>query len=135
METVKRTLKYEFTADELRELSNQLANKNLELRQKEEAKKSVVAEFGSQITVCREQINSLSDKVAGGYEYRDVSCTVEWHTPCRNQKTIVRSDTGASWTEPMNDADFTLFNQWERKEAEAETEAEDEAEDDSNFLP
>ena len=117
---VKRSLKYEFKAEEIHELATELANKNQELRQLEENKKAVTADFGSRMTVCKEQIGLLSDRVASGYEMRDVSCVVDYHIPTPNKKTITRTDTNESWEEQMNETDFNLFTQWEEKEKEQE---------------
>lgn len=122
----KRTLKYEFTPTEMLELGRDLSAKNQELRQIEEQKKSVVAEYGSRIAIAKEQISSLSDKVASGYEMRDVTVMIDYHWPERGKKTLTRTDTGEQWEEPMNDTDHNLFNQWEQREAE--NAASDEAE-------
>ncbi len=114
----KRTLKYEFIPTEMLELGRDLSAKNQELRQIEEQKKSVVAEYGSRIAIAKEQISSLSDKVASGYEMRDVTVMIDYHWPERGKKTLTRTDTGEQWEEPMNDTDHNLFNQWEQREAE-----------------
>lgn len=114
--TQRRSLRYTFTEDEAKELARELANKNQEQRQLEEQKKSVVAEYGSRMTVVKENISMLSDKVASGYEMRDIQCQVEYHTPERNKKTVTRSDNGEVWVEPMVEADFNLFNQWEAEQ-------------------
>lgn len=120
----RRTLRYEFTNEEMRELGRDLSVKNQELRQLEEQKKSVVADFGSRMTIAKEHISSLSDKVASGYEMRDVMCMVEYHTPEINKKSYTRTDNSESWIEPMNDTDHNLFTQWEQRERERlETEA------------
>lgn len=122
----KRTLKYEFTPVEMLGLGQDLSAKNQELRQLEEQKKSVVAEFGSRIAVAKEQISSLSDKVASGYEMRETTVMIDYHLPERGKKTLTRTDTGEQWVEPMNDTDHNLFTQWEQREAEsAETEEEE----------
>ena len=116
----RRTLKYEFTPEELLELGRDLSNKNQELRTLVDQKKSVVAEYGSRMTIANEQIGSLSDKVAAGYEMRDVICMVDYHHPERDMKTITRTDTEESWEEKMNETDHNLFNTWEQKQREAD---------------
>ena len=122
----KRTLKYEFTSDEMLELGRDLSAKNQELRQIEEQKKSVVAEYGSRIAIAKEQISSLSDKVASGYALRETTVMIDYHLPERGKKTLTRTDTGEQWVEPMNDTDHNLFNQWEQRELEnAENEEEE----------
>ncbi len=115
---VKRTLKCEFSDAEMLELGRDLSIKSQELRNLEEQKKSVVSEYGSRMTIAKEQISSLSDKVASGYEMRDISCLVDFHVPERGKKQFTRTDTGETWIEPMNDADYGLFTQWEDQERE-----------------
>lgn len=125
----KRTLKYEFSDLEKLELGRDLSSKNQELRQLEEQKKSVVAEFGSRIAVAKEMISSLSDKVASGYEMRDTTVMIDYHLPERGKKILTRTDTGESWVEPMNDTDHNLFTQWEQRELEREQSEEEELAD------
>lgn len=125
----KRTLKYEFSDNEKLELGRDLSSKNQELRQLEEQKKSVVAEFGSRIAVAKEMISSLSDKVASGYEMRDTTVMIDYHLPERGKKTLTRTDTGESWVEPMNDTDHNLFTQWEQRELESQQSEEEELAD------
>jgi len=130
----RRTLKYEFTHEELLTLGRDLSIKNQELRTLEDQKKSVVSEFTSRMTIAKEQIGSLSDKLSAQYEMRDVICMIDYHTPERDMKTITRTDIGESWEEKMNDTDHNLFNTWEQKQREEnefgdDPEVEDEAED------
>lgn len=118
--TEKRSLKHVFTQKEMDELGNQLANKNQEKRRIEEEKKSVSSDYSSKLKLADEQINSLSDKVASGYEMRDIGCVIQYHEPDRGLKTITRSDTGESWQEGMTDTDHTIWNQWHLKQQEQE---------------
>jgi hypothetical protein len=111
METTKRVLTHEFSQHEKEELGKELANKNLQLASEEASKKSVVASYASRITSTKEEIAGLSNRLASGYEMREVTCTVKYHEPATNTKTLRRTDTGESWTEPMTDIDFNLFNQ------------------------
>lgn len=139
METqkVKRTVKYEFTDAEKLELGRDLSLRSQDLRTLEDQKKSVVSDFGSRMTIAREQIGSLSDKVASGYEMRDVTCLVDYHEPEMGKKTMTRTDTGEEWVEPMNETDHNLFTQWEDRERErlesdqAEIDAMPQVEDDN----
>jgi hypothetical protein len=137
----KRTLKYEFTEVELLDLGRDLSLKSQELRNLEDQKKSVVSEFGSRMTIAKEQIGQLSDKVSAGYEMRDVLCMVDYHLPEGGKKTFTRTDTGEGWVEPMNETDHNLFTQWEERERErlenedAEMDAAPQVEDDPDGLP
>lgn len=85
-----------------------------------------MAEYASRLSVAKEQINQLSNKVASGFEMRDVECLVEFHEPERNKKRLTRSDTGERWVEPMNDVDFNLFTQFSEGEGSEEEEIEGE---------
>ncbi len=113
--TTKKTLQHKFTDEEQRGLARDLAVKTQELRSLEDSKASAVASYGSQIKFAKETIGLLSDKVASGFEMREIECTVEFHTPEQNKKRITRTDTLESWVEPMQDYDFDLFNQFEDK--------------------
>lgn len=112
-QTERRSLKYEFSNPEILELSKELANKTQETRQLEEQKKSVVSEYASKTNIAREQVLLLSDKVASGYEVRDVECEVQYHSPTEGMKTLTREDNGYTWMEKMTGSDYTLFNQYQ----------------------
>jgi len=114
--TERRTVKHNFTNDELLVLSEDMAVKNQELRHQEDEKKSVLSQYSSHINELKESISSLATKVANKFEHREVECTVEFHTPERDVKTLTRKDNGAIWTERMTDFDYDLFNQFDGSE-------------------
>ena len=67
----------------------------------------------------------LTNKISARFEFVDVDCQVFYHTPEKNSKTLVRKDTGESFTEQMTAADYDLFNQYqeeanENQDADAE---------------
>jgi hypothetical protein len=130
--TVKRVLTYTFTQHEKDELGKELANKNLRLAEEEASKRSVTASFASRITSTKEEITSLSNKLASGYEMRETMCEVQYHYPERNIKQLRRTDTGESWTEPMSDVDFTLWTQFQESLDEAD-EADEAADNEDEF--
>lgn len=107
----KRWLRYDFTAPEILELSMDMANKTQEVNQIEEEKKSVTAGFKNRIDVLRVHINGNADKVASGYEIREVQCNIKYHWPRQGMKTLTRTDTGKTMEEKMTDTDHNLFNQ------------------------
>jgi len=113
--TEKRNLKYQFTQDERISLSEELANNNQKLRQLEDEKKSITSEYGSKINITKEQINITSDKVASGYELREITCSVVYHLPEKNKKTLTRSDNGESFVERMTDYDHNIFTQYQEE--------------------
>lgn len=129
-ETCQRNLEYYFTDDEKMQMSQQLAVETQNKRRLEDQKKAVTSQYGSQINEKAESINSLSDKIAAGYEYRNIECTVQWHTPTKNKKLITRSDTDESFIENMTEYDHNLFNQYQEKlQEEADGESEVDADD------
>lgn len=123
---ITRDLRYDFTAVEINELSVSLANKVQEKHSVESEKKSVVARYSSKVKEYDEVIGSLSNKVASGYEMREVECTVKYHWPAQGRKTITRSDTGFSWDEKMFPEDYNLFTQMQEDEVKALEEVADE---------
>lgn len=129
-ETCQRNLEYYFTDDEKMQMSQQLAVETQNKRRLEDQKKAVTSQYGSQINEKAEAINTLSDKIASGYEYRNIECTVQWHTPTKNKKLITRSDTGEPFVENMTEYDHNLFNQYQEKLQE-EADANDEFDVDS----
>lgn len=124
-ETVQRNLEYYFTDDEKMAMSQQLAVETQNKRRLEDQKKAVTSQYGSQINEKAEAINTLSDKIASGYEYRNIECTVQWHTPTKNKKLLTRSDTGEKFIENMTEYDHNIFNQYQEKlQEEADGESE-----------
>jgi hypothetical protein len=114
-ETVQRSLECRFTDEEKIEMSQQLAVETQNKRRLEDQKKSVTSQYSSQINEKAESINTLSDKIASGYEFRNIECEVEWHTPFKNKKMLMRTDTNESWVENMTEYDHNLFNQYQEK--------------------
>jgi hypothetical protein len=124
-QTISRSLEYHFTDEERLDMSKQLAAETQNKCRLEDQKKAVASQYGTQISEKAETINSLADKLASGYEFRNIDCTVEWHTPSKNKKTMTRQDSGESWTENMTEYDHNLFNQWQedlQREADAANE-------------
>ena len=116
--TERRTVKHNYTNDELLFLSEDMAVKNQELRQQEDEKKSVLSQYSSHINELKESISNLATKVANRFEHREVECEVEYHKPEQDVKTLTRKDNSASWTEKMTEFDYDLFNQFNGEEGE-----------------
>ena len=115
-------MRYLFSDEEKLTLSMELAKESQEADRIKDHKKSVMADFNSQIAEHDERRSELAGKVTNGFEYRDVECEVEYHKPKKNQKTFVRVDTGEIFSELMDNSDMTLFNQWQMDHPEEETE-------------
>lgn len=115
--TVKKSLRYDFTAVEIHDLSVQLANKTKEQAAIAEEKKSVNSQFTARLNEIKAACNKLSNQVADGFEYREIDCEVEFHKPEQGKKTFIRKDNGkVAGVEAMTDYDWNLFNQPEDQE-------------------
>jgi hypothetical protein len=111
-ETIKRSLRYDFTAVEIHDLSLELAKKTKELSALTEEKKTVVSQYGARLNEVKATTNKLSNQVSDGWEFRDIECTVEYHKPQQGKKTIIRKDTDkVAMIETMSEYDHNLFNQ------------------------
>ncbi|HRE52261.1 MAG TPA: hypothetical protein PK339_12615 [Flavitalea sp.] len=117
----KRSLRYDFSAVELHDLSLQLAKKNKEVVSLEEEKKAVTSQLAAKIKEADATVNILSEKVASGFEYREIECDVIFHKPQQGKKTIVRRDTNKKTAvESMTDYEWDLFNQPDENDTEDE---------------
>lgn len=93
-EIIKQNLKVDFSHDEIHEFGNQLANITNEVKELTNAKKSAMSDFKAKIDGKTADAESLSTKIANGYEYRNVECEVRFNKPNTGRKQIVRKDTG-----------------------------------------
>ena len=94
MKITKEYLKYQFSEQELKDISKKLAYENKNYDELEDAKKSVTSDFSSKLNSSRANISKLSNNINNGYEYRDIECEIRLNEPADGQKTIVRKDTG-----------------------------------------
>lgn len=120
-ETIKRSLRYDFTAVEVHDLSMELAKKTKEHNSLTEEKKSVVSQWTAKINEVKATTTKLSNLVSDGFEFRDVDCIIEYHTPQQGKKTIIRKDSNTVVTVETNtDYDYNLFTQAEKDLLEPE---------------
>lgn len=111
-ETTQRSLRYDFTASEIHDLSMQLANKTKEFAALTEEKKSVTSQFAARLNEIKATTNKLSNQVADGWEFRQVDCIVEYNKPEHGKKTIIRKDLDkVTAIETMTAYDHNLFTQ------------------------
>ncbi len=92
--TTMVNLKHTFTETEKREIAASLAQANQKKVALEEQKKEVDADLKGQITATETLIAKQARLYNNGYEYRDVECTVVFHSPEQGTKSIYRNDTG-----------------------------------------
>lgn len=108
----KRTLRYDFTAVEIHDLSLQLANKNKEVKSLIQKKKSVTSQCTAEINAAEAACGVLSNQVADGYEHREIECEVIFNQPTQGKKTIIRKDSNALvGIESMTAFDYDKINE------------------------
>ena len=75
-EFTNMTCKVDFTEQELSEMSNEMARKIGELRDREDSAKSVAAQFKAEIKALSGDVEQLAVKVRNKFEYRPVRCQI-----------------------------------------------------------
>lgn len=91
---VSEFLKYEFTEEETRQKSKQLALAVQQQTTAQEEQKAAAAQFKERIEGCASQIGRLSREINTGWEMRTIECDVFFHVPTQGMKRIMRPDTG-----------------------------------------
>lgn len=110
--TEKRTLRYDFTAVEIHDLSLQLANKNKEVKSLIQKKKSVTSQCTAEINAAEAACGVLSNQVSDGYEHREIDCEVIFNQPTQGKKTIIRKDSNLLvGIESMTTIDWDKINE------------------------
>lgn len=100
---IEMSLRHTFTEKETLALARTLAEKNNELNQAEEEKKSVTSQLKAKIDGISARVTEVSTKITTGYEYRMTKCTVKYHTPRPGMKRLIREDTN----DVIEDAEMT----------------------------
>ena len=110
--TEKRTLRYDFTAVEIHDLSMDLAGKTKEIVTLKKQKTSAVSQYTAKINEAEATCNSLSNKVADGFEHREIECEVIFNKPANGKKTIIRKDSNTLvGVEAMTQQDWDKINE------------------------
>ena len=91
--TVSVYLRHDFSKEEMDTMQKRLAMQTQALRHKENAKKAIVTQFGSEIETIDTEIGSLADKINTGYEHRMMKATVKYDW-AKNKKYIIHPETG-----------------------------------------
>ena len=104
---IKKTtqlLRCVLTPDETIAAGKELAEATSELKELEEEKSNIVANFKARSTEKEARITVLTNRIRSGYEYRNVECQTTYDSPEEGKKQTVRSDTGEiTATEPMTE--------------------------------
>jgi hypothetical protein len=94
LKIIKEYLRYEFTEEELKQKSKDLARSiQLQVAAQEE-QKAAAAQFKERIETQVATIGRLSRDINGGWEMRNIDCIVQFHTPTIASKRVIRQDTG-----------------------------------------
>lgn len=91
---VTEFLRYNFSEDELRQKSKDLALSVTRQARTQEEQKAAQAQFKQRIETEQAEIGRLSNNINMGWEMRNIDCIVEYHKPAQGTKRIVRLDTG-----------------------------------------
>lgn len=89
------SIKFSFSADELRDLGLQLARENQAVYTLESKKKLDSTEIASQIKAANSRAEATTLKLNNGYEMRECEVLVMFDEPIEGHKRTVRLDTNA----------------------------------------
>lgn len=93
VEYEKKWCKYEFSAEELRDIAEKLAIKTQELEQVEDEKKAVMSSYKERIERIQSEAKKAASLYKDGYEMRDIECIVERDLGM-GEVRYIRTDTG-----------------------------------------
>lgn len=84
----RRTIqaKYAFTPKEMSDMASKMAQRQLELTEKEDEKKTVMASFTDAVKSIKLNISKLSRGYRDGWEFRDYECVVVYDYKRREKK-------------------------------------------------
>lgn len=113
-------LRVPLTDEEMLQMGRDLAAKQQDLKQLEDDKKSIAAEFAAKITGIEGQISITANKLRQGYENRSVRCLTVFDQPTSGKKTTYRLDTmEAIETRAMLDEEKQRVMQFMQEQADA----------------
>lgn len=87
-------LKHVLSDTELLAYAKRQAAADADYREIEDQFASVKSDFKSRLEAAENERSMCARKVRDGYEMRDTSVTVHFHSPQKGKKTIFREDTG-----------------------------------------
>ena len=103
VKTQNEYVKHEFNKEEMEEMHKELAEKTSQLRRKEEEKKSIVSQFGADITKLETATLSLADKINLRYEHRMLKCEVKYNWKTGKKEIIHPETKKAIRTDPVTE--------------------------------
>lgn len=122
IETTIRSLRCKLTNDQLMEQGRLLSEAGFNVRQLEEDKKRVTADYGAKIKTEKAKMPVIEARITTGCEFRDVECSIVWDKPKKGMKTLTRSDTGELIEEDLTPSEKQKRFDFEREVAEQEAE-------------
>jgi hypothetical protein len=116
----KRSVKFDLTHDELFKAGQDLARLNSDILNKENDKKTAVAQFDSELKRMKGEIEAIARTVQNGYEYRTIDCILYYDD--KNDKVfVVNPNTGevyATRDAMESDRQYDIFDEIMRKKVE-----------------
>lgn len=91
---VQEFLRYNFTEEELKAKSKDLALSVTRQARTQEEQKAAQSQFKQRIETEQAEIGRLSNNINMGWEMRNIDSIVQYHTPANGTKRVVRIDTG-----------------------------------------
>ena len=129
MEKITEYLQYHFTDPELLELAREQSRTIQEKGALERKKSEISKTLAGEIENKQGQIESLTERVSNGYEWRNIECVIHFDRPTPGMAQVIRTDTGDVVRERrMTAGELQLRIEFAQPEAEAEPPAEPEAE-------
>lgn len=94
MRKISRILRCDYSAEELDEKRDELANATIEIGRVEEQKASVNRQFKEKLDGLYSETAELAAQIKERHELRATECIVDLNKPNVGEKTIIRTDTG-----------------------------------------
>jgi len=93
-EKIYRSLPVKFTADQVSQFSDDLAEGVAKLVAIEDEKKQVASDYKSRIEALQAEVKRLARYVTQKQEFQQVECRMMLDHPKHGVKTLIRTDTG-----------------------------------------
>ncbi len=98
--------KYVFNEDEKKEISKELANKQVDMNIVEDEKRSMVSQYKDRIDRFKFDINKLSRSIIDGFEYREFECWIEKDYDAHVKRYIDIHSNAVVAERPLDPSDY-----------------------------
>lgn len=90
--TIRESLKCILTQKELAEGGQSAGLLQQKLSAEQETLKEVTTQIKARIAACEAELKAMGNRLANGYEFRQIECKVYFHDPEKGHKRVVRTD-------------------------------------------